>query len=77
MGIDKKILSEIDRYRQINRYIMEQEAPDEEIPVPGADLGALAPPAGGVEAPPAPAGATPPPPPAEGQPIDVETDNEV
>ncbi len=77
MGIDKKILSEIERYRQINKYIMEQEAPAEEIPAPGADLGALAPPPGGVEAPPAPAGAAPPPPPAEGQPIDVEADNEV
>jgi hypothetical protein len=75
MGIDRKILSEIERYRQINRYIMEQDVAG--LPVePGADLGAIAPPPGGVEAPPAPADATPPPPP-EGEPIDVEADEDV
>lgn len=85
MAIDKKILKEIERYKQINKYIFEQEATD--APPTPEDLGALAPPAGGAAAPPpAPAEAIPPPtpggevPPAEGeggQPIDVETDDEV
>lgn len=71
MSIDKKILSELDRYNQINKYIMEQ-----------ADLGALAPPPADPNAapPPAPAAAAPPPPPAgaaEPQKIDVETDPDV
>lgn len=75
MSIDKKILSEIERYRSITRYIQEQAEP-----VP--DLGAVAPPAGGVEAPPPPAeaGAAPPPAPeapAGPQPIDVENDPDV
>lgn len=70
--IDKKIISEIERYKSINRYIMEQEAPIE------PDLGPLAPPPGGPEAPPAPAApGVPPPPGAEPQPIDVEMDDEV
>jgi hypothetical protein len=83
MAIDKKILKEIERYRQINRYILEQDAPADAPPP--EDLGALAPPAGGVEAPPAPADAAAAPPPAPGaegtdaepQPIDVEIDDEV
>jgi hypothetical protein len=75
MALDKKILSEINRYRSINKYIMEQDA---EVP---ADLGALAPEAG-VTPPPPPAevGATPPPPPAAptgSEPIDVENDPDV
>jgi hypothetical protein len=69
MSLDKKILSEINRYRSINNYIMEQDA---EAPL---DLGALAPEAGATPPPPpAEAGVTPPPPPAEtgATPIDVE-----
>lgn len=80
MAIDKKILSEIERYRQINRYIMEQDAaglPPDPAADPAADLGALAPPAGGPEAPPAPAGGEAPPAPAGGEPIDVESDPDV
>lgn len=71
MAIDKKIISEIERFRYINQYITEQEVPP---PPPGGDIGALAPPAGAP-----PVGETPaaPPPPAEPQPIDVETDDEV
>ena len=71
MAIDKKILSEIERHRSINKYIMEQDAP------PEGDLGAAPPP------PPAPGGdAAVPPPPAgevdtEPQPIDVSADDEV
>jgi type IV secretory pathway VirB10-like protein len=69
MSIDKKILNEIQRYKSINKYIMEQAtepAPD--------DLAALAP----------EAGATPPPPPGDAEgpggaptPIDVENDPDV
>ena len=73
MSLDKKILSEINRYRSINNYIMEQEAVE-------PDLGALAPEAGATPPPP-PAGATPPPPPAApptgSEPIDVENDPDV
>lgn len=75
MSIDKKILSEIERYRSINKYIQEQAEPP-------AELGAVAPPAGGVDAPPPPAEAEAVPPaapeaPAEPQPIDVENDPDV
>lgn len=71
MSIDKKIISEIERYRSINKYILEQEAT---IPAePGEPLGALAPPPGGT-VPPPPAGQAAPEPPA---PIDVDTDDEV
>ncbi len=80
MSIDKKILNEIQRYKSINKYIMEQAtepAPD--------DLGDLAPEAGAAPPPPpAEAGAVPPPPPGEAEgpggaptPIDVENDPDV
>jgi hypothetical protein len=75
MSLDKKIISEIQRYQKINRYILEQAG---DVPVePG--LEALTPPAGATP-PPAPAGAVPPPAPeapTEPQPIDVESDPEV
>ena len=75
MSLDKKILSEINRYRSINKYIMEQDA---EAPL---DLGALAPEAGATPPPPpADVAATPPPPPAApggSTPIDVENDPDV
>jgi molecular chaperone GrpE (heat shock protein) len=63
MAIDKKIISEIQRYHFINNYLNEQDAP---LPpaLPGEDPAAL---------PPAPAPATDAPP----QVIDVETDTEV
>jgi hypothetical protein len=73
MAIDKKILSEIERYRSINKYLNEQAAPPPPPP-PGGDLEAAAPP------PPPGGDATVPPPPAAGSEpeiIDVETDNEV
>ena len=74
MNIDKKILSEIQRYNSINKYIMEQAAE----PAPD-DLGALAPEAGATPPPPpAEAGAVPPPPPTgEATPIDVDADPDV
>ena len=69
MAIDKKILSEIERYRSINKYLNEQAAPPP--PPPGEDLGAAPPPPPGGDA------ATPPAAGAEPEIIDVETDNEV
>ncbi len=75
MSLDKKILSEISRYRSINNYITEQDA------AATPDLGALAPEAGATPPPPpAETTATPPPPPAApggAQPIDVENDPDV
>jgi hypothetical protein len=74
MSLDKKILSEIERYKSINQYIVEQAAVP---PPPGEDpLGALAP-EDGATPPPAPAEAVPPAAPAEPQIIDVENDPDV
>jgi len=81
MNIDIKIINEIKRHSQINKYIMEQELPPPptggEVPptpeaIPGMEAGAL---------PPA-EGATPPPPPVptggtEPTKVDVETDPDV
>jgi len=65
-------LSEINRYKSINNYILEQEA--EVAP----DLGALAPEAGATPPPPpADAAATPPAAPTGSEPIDVENDPDV
>ena len=74
MSLDKKILNEIERYKSINQYIVEQAA----VPPPPVEdpLGALAPEAGATP-PPAPAAAVPPAAPAEPQPIDVENDPDV
>jgi hypothetical protein len=80
MALDKKLIQEIARYHNINKYIIEQEA---EVPEdPTAGLEALTPPApAGGEVPPAPAPseAVPPPAPGDGapQPIDVENDPDV
>jgi hypothetical protein len=81
MSLDRKIISEIERYKNINKYIMEQ-ATDAAAPPPpadpGAELGAVAPPppADAAGAPPADAAGAPP---AEAapQPIDVENDPDV
>jgi hypothetical protein len=69
MSIDKKILSEIERYKSINKYIMEQ------VPPPPPDLGNVPPPPAGGDA----AAPLPPPPTTEAppQPIDVENDPDV
>jgi len=76
MSLDKKIISEIERYRNINNYILEQAAAP-----PPPDLGALAPAPGEVGAgappPPAPAEGTPPAAPETPQPIDIENDPDV
>ncbi len=73
MSLDKKIISEIQRYQKINQYIMEQAG---DVPAdPG--LAALTPPAPAPEAG-APAPAEAPLPAAETpHPIDVESDPEV
>jgi len=80
MRIDEKILNEIERYRSINNYIMEQDAPPPpadpaaggDVPPPPAD------PAAGGGAPAPEAGAAPAPPAApEGEPIDVAADPDV
>lgn len=65
MSLDKKILSEIERYKRINKYIMEQEVP------PPAGEDPLAPPPPAAEAP------APPAAPAPATPIDVESDPDV
>jgi molecular chaperone GrpE (heat shock protein) len=69
MAIDKKIISEIQRYHFINNYLNEQDAPPPPPPLGGEDPAAIPPPAIGGE--PAPATDAPP------QVIDVETDTEV
>lgn len=70
-GIDKKILEEISRYKNINNYIFEQDAtvpaPEGEVP-PAPDAGAL---------PPAPDAGAPAPTDTAPQPIDVESDPDV
>ena len=83
MSIDNKILEEIQRYKNINQYITEQDVPPAEDPAavlpPPPDAGAALPPPPGAPAP--DAGAAPPPAPpaagAEPQPVDVETDPDV
>jgi len=79
MRVDEKILEELKRYNQINRYITEQDALDVPPPtdVPPADPLAGADPAAGA-VPPPPGGAPPPPPgPVDPTPIDPATDPDV
>jgi len=76
MRIDEKILNEISRYNQINKYIFEQDVP------PADPAAAGAPPAdpaaaGAPPADPAAAGAPTPPAPPAGEPIDVSNDPDV
>jgi hypothetical protein len=70
MGIDSKILQELNRYNSINQYITEQEVPP---PPPVEDPAAVPPPPGGEVAPPAPVA----PEIAAPQPVDVATDPDV
>ena len=75
MSLDRKILSEIERYRSINQYINEQAADVD--PAAAPDLGALAPEPGvGAVAPPPPAAPAPPAAPTN-EPLDVENDPDV
>ena len=82
MRVDSKILNEISRYSQINRYINEQDAPPPPPPPPGD------PAAGGAPPPPPPPPGDPTLPPAPGtdptaaagtppQPVDTENDPDV
>ena len=76
MSLDKKILSEIERYRKINNYIMEQEvdAAADPLALPPAETAVTAPP----ETPEAPAAETPAPEAAPTpEPLNVETDPDV
>jgi hypothetical protein len=84
MGIDNKILEEIKRFKNINNYIMEQDAPPPADPLAApADPAAGAPPADpALGAPPAdPAAGAPPAPETPGTPppapVDVEADKDV
>lgn len=75
MAIDKKILSEIERYRKINQYIMEQEAVD---PLAAPEPPALATPELPAAEPPTDAPAAAPAPEATpSEPLDVEADPDV
>lgn len=78
MSLDKKILSEIERYNKINKYILEQAAIE---PLPGDDPTAAIglPPAPEEAAPAAPAAPTEPATPETPtpQPLDVEADPDV
>ncbi len=77
MSVDKKILEEINRFKSINNYILEQDAPPPDpmaaggAPPPGGDPMA-APPAGG-----APAGGAPAPVGGAPAPVDLATDKDV
>jgi hypothetical protein len=84
--VNENILSEISRYREINKYIVEQDAtlpppPAEgELPPPPADAAGEVPPADmGMTPPPADAGMVPPPaaPTGETQTVDVAADPDV
>lgn len=83
MSVDKKILEEINRFNNINRYITEQELPPppgDPLGTPPADPAAGAPPADPTAAavPPAdPAAAGAPPPPEVPEPVDIENDPDV
>jgi hypothetical protein len=76
MSVDKKIIEELNRYRSINKYIMEQDVPDAPPPPPGGD----APPPTGLGTPPPPGGEVPPATPDAGgapTPVDIENDPDV
>ncbi len=84
--VNENILSEISRYREINKYIVEQDAtlpppPAEgELPPPPADAAGEVPPVDmGMTPPPADAGMAPPPaaPTGETQTVDVAADPDV
>lgn len=77
MKIDEKILNEIARYNQINKYILEQ--PVDPLAAPPEAGGAPVDPLAGAPAPGDPALGAPPSPPAapEGQPVDVAADPDV
>jgi hypothetical protein len=73
MSLDRKILSEIERYRQINKYIVEQAEP----PIPDEAGAVPPPPPAAPEAGAPPADAETSAPEAAPQPIDVANDPDV
>ncbi len=79
MKIDSKILQEIQRYKKINNYILEQDATLPPPPAGDAPPAAPADPAAAGAPPADPAAAAPvaPPTPTGPQPVDLETDKEV
>ena len=77
MSIDLKIISEIERYKNITKYILEQDvALGDQALVPPADT-ATAPAAASPPPPPTDNAATPEPAPPKPEPIDVENDPDV
>jgi hypothetical protein len=86
MKTDLKILEELKRYNEINKYITEQELPPPpggEVPPPPGDAGLEVPPPGDAAAPPPPPAPGTEVPPAPGtdvsvpEPVDTETDPDV
>jgi molecular chaperone GrpE (heat shock protein) len=78
MSLDKKILSEIQRYKSINKYINEQEAPLPPTDPVADEVTAAIPPTGAGEgAPAAPEAPAAPAAPATPEKIDVENDPDV
>jgi len=75
MDVSKTIIEELTRYNKINKYIMEQDAPDLP-PAPGEEL-PPPPPGGEPDVPPTDATAPAPAAPAEPTPVDVENDPDV
>jgi len=80
MSLDKKILEELKRFNQINKYILNEQEPAPELPAP--DMGAIPPAEPAAETPPvdatAPAeGGTEPAPMDVPEPIDVASDPDV
>lgn len=75
MDLSKKLLEELSRHNNINKYIFEQDAPPPPPPGPEGDVPPPPPgPEGAAATPPPPAG----PPPAEpSAPVDVESDPDV
>jgi len=74
MKIDEKIISELQRYNNINKYVVEQVAGETPTDLPPADAG-LEPPIGGEATPPTDAAATPET--AGDTPVDTATDPDV
>jgi len=78
MSLDKKILSEIQRYKSINKYINEQDAPLPPTDAVADEVTAAIPPTGAGEgAPAAPDAPLAPAAPATPEKIDVENDPDV
>lgn len=71
MSLDKKILEELKRFNQINKYILSEQEPPALPPAPEPGLADTPPPAPDAATPPAPTGTEVP------EPVDVTTDPDV